>query len=70
MPKFRDAAEQYIQVNAPTWRGRKTVGNTRAQLDTYAYPVFGDTPVDRSPAPTCWPRSCPSGQPSQAPAGS
>ena len=46
-PTFREAAERYIQANAPTWRGLKTVGNTRSQLAAYAYPVFGDTPVDR-----------------------
>ena len=48
-PTFREAAERYIQANAPTWRGLKTVGNTRSQLAAYAYPVFGDTPVDRIP---------------------
>ena len=46
-PTFREAADRFIQANAPTWRGRKTVGNTREQLAGYAYPVFGDTPVDR-----------------------
>ena len=46
-PSFKAVAELYIQANAPTWRGLKTVGNTRAQLAAYAHPVFGDTPVDR-----------------------
>ena len=46
-PSSKAVAELYIQANAPTWRGLKTVGNTRAQLAAYAHPVFGDTPVDR-----------------------
>ena len=46
-PAFRDAAEQYIQTFSPTWRHPKTAHDTRVRLETYAYPVFGDTPVDR-----------------------
>ncbi len=47
LPTFQEAAEMYIQANAPTWRHAKTAGDTRARLCTYAYPVFGDTRVDR-----------------------
>ena len=47
LPTFREAAEMYIQANAPTWRHPKTAGDTRARLEAYAYPIFGDTRVDR-----------------------
>ena len=47
LPSFREAAEMYIQANTPTWRHVKTAGDTRARLEKYAYPVFGDTRIDR-----------------------
>ena len=47
LPTFKQLAERYIGANAPTWRHYKTAGDTRARLAAYAYPVFGDTPVDR-----------------------
>ena len=43
---FRVVAEKYIEANAPTWRHHKTVINTRSCLENYAYPVFGDIPVN------------------------
>ena len=47
LPTFQETAEMYIQANTPTWRHVKTAGDTRARLKKYAYPVFGDTPIDR-----------------------
>ena len=47
LPTFREAAEMYIQANAPTWRHVKTASDTRARLKAYAFPIFGDTRIDR-----------------------
>ena len=46
-PTFREVAEQYLTVNAPTWRHPKTEPNSRSRLEARAYPVFGDKPVDQ-----------------------
>ena len=43
---FRVVAEKYIEANAPTWRHHKTAHDTRRRLELYAYPVFGDTPIN------------------------
>ena len=45
-PTFKVVAEKYIASSAPTWKNHKTVINTRSSLENYAYPVFGDTPVN------------------------
>ena len=47
LPTFREAAEQYISTNAPTWRHPKTAKDTRTRLEKYAFPIFGDTRIDR-----------------------
>ena len=47
LPTFRDAAEQYISDNASRWKNPKEAVNWRGCLDTYAYPVFGNTRIDR-----------------------
>ena len=47
LPTFREAAEMYVQANAPTWRNVKTAQDTRAQLEAYAFPVFGEARIDR-----------------------
>ena len=47
LPTFRRAAEKYIQFNAQTWRNVKTEKYTRAQLEAYAFPVFGEVRIDR-----------------------
>ena len=44
---FRVVAEKYIEANAPTWKHHKTAENTRSRLENYAYPVFGDTPINQ-----------------------
>ena len=47
MPTFRDAAEQYISDNAVRWKNPKESVNWRGCLNTYAYPKFGNTRIDR-----------------------
>ena len=47
LPTFRDAAEQYISDNAVRWKNPKEAINWRGCLNTYAYPVFGNTRIDR-----------------------
>ena len=46
VPTFKVVAEKYIASSAPTWKNHKTVINTRSCLKNYAYPVFGDIPVN------------------------
>ena len=47
VPSFKTVAEAYLKANAPTWRHHKTEADTRTRLESYAYPSFGTTPVDR-----------------------
>ena len=47
LPTFRDAAEQYISDNAARWKNPKESVNWRGCLNTYAYPKFGNTRIDR-----------------------
>ena len=47
VPTFATVAERYIEVNAPTWTHHKTAHDTRTRLAMYAYPLFGNTPVDQ-----------------------
>ena len=47
MPTFKVVAEKYIASSAPTWKHHKTAHDTRRRLEQYAYPVFGDTPVNQ-----------------------
>ncbi len=47
LPTFLDAAEQYISDNASRWKNPKEAVNWSGCLNTYAYPVFGDTRIDR-----------------------
>ena len=47
LPTFRDAAEQYISDNAVRWKNPKEAINWRGCLNSYAYPVFGNTRIDR-----------------------
>jgi integrase len=42
---FKDCAESYIKANEAGWRNAKHAGQWRATLASYAYPVFGDLPV-------------------------
>ena len=47
LPTFRDVAEQYISKNAVRWKNPKESVNWRGCLNTYAYPAFGNTRIDR-----------------------
>jgi integrase len=42
---FRDAAERYMEAHKAGWRSAKHGDQWRTTLETYAYPVFGDLPV-------------------------
>ncbi len=42
---FRTCAEQYIDSHKAGWRNAKHAAQWTATLETYAYPVFGDLPV-------------------------
>ena len=45
-PTFGQAARQVHALNAPTWRNGKHNISWIQSLEKYAFPVFGDTPVD------------------------
>lgn len=47
LPTFREAAQRYIKANKARWRSTKTAVNWQGSLEMYAYPVFGDTRIDR-----------------------
>ncbi len=42
---FRDAAERYMEAHKAGWRSAKHRDQWRTTLETYAYPVFGELPV-------------------------
>ncbi len=43
---FKDAAEEYIKLQAPKWRNRRKSENQyRRSLEIHIYPVFGHLPV-------------------------
>jgi integrase len=42
---FKAAAELYISAHEPGWRNAKHGAQWRSTLETYVYPVFGDSPV-------------------------
>ena len=43
---FRDCAEKFIASHEKGWRNPKHRAQWRNTLSTYAFPVFGDVPVD------------------------
>ncbi len=45
VPTFREASERTISANRPRWRHGKTATNWKGSLETYAFPVFGETRV-------------------------
>ena len=45
-PTFRDAAIIVHGLNAPTWKNRKHSDAWLKTLETYAFPVIGDMPLD------------------------
>ncbi len=42
---FRQCAEAYIEAHKYSWKNAKHSGQWSATLATYAYPIFGDLPV-------------------------
>lgn len=42
---FKVAAEKYIEAHKPGWRNAKHAAQWASTLETYAYPVIGDLPV-------------------------
>ena len=47
LPTFRQAAEQYIEVNATRWKNPKEAVSWRGGFSLYANPAFGDTRIDK-----------------------
>ena len=47
MPTFAEAAQKVIEFNRPTWRNIKHARQWESTLKTYAFPYFGNTPVDQ-----------------------
>ena len=47
-PSFKQVAETYIDLHSPTWKNTERQAQAwRTSLKLYAYPVFGNMPVDR-----------------------
>lgn len=47
IPTFRDAAKAVHTEHKPSWRNRKHGAQWLATLEAYAFPHFGDLPIDR-----------------------
>ena len=47
VPTFREAAEQTFAANRPRWRNGKHTENWMRSLELYAFPLFGQSRVDR-----------------------
>lgn len=45
-PTFRECAEEYINRKKAGWRNEKHAAQWTSTLTTYAYPHFGDLPID------------------------
>ncbi len=50
-PTFRQAAEKVHSENAAAWRNKKHAAQWLKTLDEYAFPHFGDRPVDQISTP-------------------
>ena len=46
-PTFREANEKVLQANRKRWRSDVTARNWQQSVEKYAYPVIGDTRLDR-----------------------
>ena len=46
VPTFAEVAGKVIEFNRPTWRGTGSAAQWSSTLATYAFPHFGDKPVD------------------------
>ena len=47
IPSFREASQRTFEANRPRWRNEKHAKNWLQSLEKYAFPVFGDTAVNR-----------------------
>ena len=47
VPTFAEAVEQVIAIRQSDWRHPKTAKRWEATLKTYAYPFFGNMPIDQ-----------------------
>ena len=47
VPTFREAAESTFEANKTRWRNAKATANWMQQLEKYAFPILGETRVDR-----------------------
>ena len=47
LPSFEQAAVRTFEANRARWRHAKTATNWAGSMAKYAYPVFGDRPVDQ-----------------------
>ena len=47
VPTFTEAANQYHQLRAPTWRAPKVQTNWLRRLEIYAFPSIGHLPIDQ-----------------------
>ena len=47
IPTFSEAAEKVIELRRPTWRNVKHSAQWSSTLETYAYPIIGNVPVDQ-----------------------
>lgn len=52
-PTFRLAAERVHEGLKPTWRNPKHASAWLSSLETYAYPLFGDRPIDKITTADC-----------------
>ena len=46
-PAFRKLASEVIDFHRPTWRNPRSAAQWESSLRDYAYPAFGDKPVDQ-----------------------
>ena len=46
MPTFRESNNKVLEVNQANWRNEKTLINWQGGMQNYAFPVFGDKPID------------------------
>ena len=47
VPTFREAAVRTLEANRPRWRSTKSISNWLQQMEKRAFPVIGDTPVNK-----------------------
>ena len=46
VPTFAEAAARVIELRRPTWKNPKHAGQWKSTLETYAFPLIGNTAVD------------------------